>query len=328
MLHILRDFLMPPVLGYDKDGCPVRLVQVGYQDIKGALCCVRPSELPKYIVWFLDTDKEEMRKRSRETGIHIDKRTFIIDLDGLNLMHIYRRDVYEMALASLKLYENNYPENLKVAFIINTPSFFHYLFNMFKPLLSESTCERVKIYGNSGWKEAILEHIDADLLPVVYGGTRTDPDGDPNCPSLVKILNPIPTELYLKNMNTLSEDDENVRKITVHSRSKCSIHLKVDVPGSTVGWEVECEKNDIKIYLVHTEGSKYEVVVTPVTVYSDFGSEAGCYLAENTGIYSLVLDNTYSIFTAKQVLCKFYVSTVTSKMSHVFKPILSENNNS
>ncbi|KAF8774471.1 SEC14-like protein 2 like protein [Argiope bruennichi] len=140
-IAILRDFLMPPVLGYDKDGCPVRLVQVGYQDIKGALCCVRPSELPKYIVWFLDTDKEEMRKRSRETGIHIDKRTFIIDLDGLNLMHIYRRDVYEMALASLKLYENNYPENLKVAFIINR-----------------------------GWKETSQSYHSDPLLG--YGGSR------------------------------------------------------------------------------------------------------------------------------------------------------------
>ncbi|CAL1277434.1 unnamed protein product [Larinioides sclopetarius] len=325
---ILRDLLLPPVLGYDKDGCPVRLVQVGRQDIKGGLCCFRPSEMPKYFVWFLDMDKEEMRKRSRETGVHIEKRTFIIDLEGLNLLHIYRRDVYEMALAFLKLYENNYPENFKVAFIINTPSFFHCLFNMFKPLLSENTCERLKIYGNSGWKEAILEHIEADLLPVTYGGTRTDPDGDPCCPSLVKILNPIPKELHLKNMNSLSEDDKNVRKITVGSRSKCNIHLKVDVPGSTVGWQVECPRYDIKMYLVYAEGSKHDMVTKPVTVRCDFGSETGCYLAERTGLYSLVLDNSYSIFREKQILCKVYVTAYTSKISHVFKTVLSENNNS
>lgn len=36
-----------------------------------------------------------------------------------------------------------------------------------------------------GWKEDLLEAIDADVLPVIYGGTRTDEDGDPRCRNLV-----------------------------------------------------------------------------------------------------------------------------------------------
>lgn len=34
--------------------------------------------------------------------------------------------------------------------------------------------------SGSGWKEALLAHIDADQLPVYYGGTATV-DGDPKC---------------------------------------------------------------------------------------------------------------------------------------------------
>lgn len=37
-----------------------------------------------------------------------------------------------------------------------------------------------------GWKEDLLEAIDADVLPVIYGGTRTDEDGDPRCRNLVR----------------------------------------------------------------------------------------------------------------------------------------------
>ena len=35
------------------------------------------------------------------------------------------------------------------------------------------------------WKEKLLEYIDADQLPVHWGGTATDPDGDPYCRSKV-----------------------------------------------------------------------------------------------------------------------------------------------
>jgi len=38
------------------------------------------------------------------------------------------------------------------------------------------------------WKSALLEVIDADQLPVHWGGTATDADGDPYCRSQVDTL--------------------------------------------------------------------------------------------------------------------------------------------
>jgi hypothetical protein len=37
------------------------------------------------------------------------------------------------------------------------------------------------------WKAALLSEIDADQLPVYYGGTQTDPDGNPMCVTKVSI---------------------------------------------------------------------------------------------------------------------------------------------
>ena len=31
------------------------------------------------------------------------------------------------------------------------------------------------------YKEFLLKHIDPEMLPMHYGGTRTDPDGNPKC---------------------------------------------------------------------------------------------------------------------------------------------------
>lgn len=37
----------------------------------------------------------------------------------------------------------------------------------------------------ANWKEVLLKYISPDQLPVEYGGTMTDPDGNPKCKSKV-----------------------------------------------------------------------------------------------------------------------------------------------
>lgn len=46
-------------------------------------------------------------------------------------------------------------------------------------------CSLAINYSVDDWKEKILEHIDADQLPVYWGGTMTGEDGDPKCSSKV-----------------------------------------------------------------------------------------------------------------------------------------------
>jgi len=53
-----------------------------------------------------------------------------------------------------------------------------------RPLLHERTANKVVIFPHDKYEEsrkALLAHIDADQLPQCYGGTMTDPDGNPNC---------------------------------------------------------------------------------------------------------------------------------------------------
>lgn len=50
-------------------------------------------------------------------------------------------------------------------------------------------------YTTEDFPEKLLEVIDADQLPVYYGGTKCDPDGNPKCESLVRIPRVAP-ELY------------------------------------------------------------------------------------------------------------------------------------
>jgi len=57
-------------------------------------------------------------------------------------------------------------------------------------LLHQATVDKIKIYGcdKEEWVKALLEEIDADQLPVFYGGTLSDPDGNPKYVTKVGLL--------------------------------------------------------------------------------------------------------------------------------------------
>lgn len=55
------------------------------------------------------------------------------------------------------------------------------------PFLDKNVVDQIRIFGTNKeeWKAALLEEIDADQLPVYYGGTMTDENDDPKCLSKV-----------------------------------------------------------------------------------------------------------------------------------------------
>ena len=61
---------------------------------------------------------------------------------------------------------------------------------MVKPFLHQVTLDKISVFGfdKNEWSAALLKEIDADQLPVHYGGTMTDADGDPKRPSKVRTV--------------------------------------------------------------------------------------------------------------------------------------------
>ena len=61
------------------------------------------------------------------------------------------------------------------------------LYSVLLPFIDERTKKKIQIFGHDSnqWKTAILEDVAPEELPAMYGGTKTDPDGNPNCVSLV-----------------------------------------------------------------------------------------------------------------------------------------------
>jgi len=90
----------------------------------------------------------------------------------------------ELSIKIVQCYEANYPENMHQLFVVNAPDFFAMIFAVVKPFLSEKTAQKIHVFKCNEaplMKKAILEHVDASQLPLHYGGTMVDPDGNPHC---------------------------------------------------------------------------------------------------------------------------------------------------
>merc|ERR1712050_187946 len=74
---------------------------------------------------------------------------------------------------SITMYEANYPETLKAAFIINASKMFRIVFNLIKRKIKHTTLEKIKVFGPSDWKKPLHEAVPVDILPPAWGGTNT-----------------------------------------------------------------------------------------------------------------------------------------------------------
>ena len=96
----------------------------------------------------------------------------------------------DLSIQVVQIYEANYPELLRRVFVINAPKIFSILYSMALPFIHERTRSKIQIFSHDSkqWKAALLAEIDPDQLPAMYGGTMTDPDGNPNCLTKVSHL--------------------------------------------------------------------------------------------------------------------------------------------
>jgi len=100
----------------------------------------------------------------------------IINLEGLTFAHCTTMEWIRALITLLKDFEANFPETLKVAFLINGPWVFSILWSIAKPFISTATHERLKFLGaeKETWKSEILEYVAEDQFPERFGGTVPD----------------------------------------------------------------------------------------------------------------------------------------------------------
>ncbi|NXD31311.1 S14L2 protein, partial [Spelaeornis formosus] len=218
---VIRKYMSGGMCGYDREGSPVWYEIIGPLDAKGLLFSASKQDLLKNKFRDCELLRHECDQQTEKLGKKVEMVMMVYDCEGLGLKHLWKPavDTYGEILS---MFEENYPESLKRLFIVkgeftlgscspypgadtplmpplpSAPKLFPVAYNLVKHFLSEDTRKKVVVLG-SNWKEVLQKYIDPAQIPMEYGGTLTDPDGDPKCSSKINYGGDVPQHYYVRD---------------------------------------------------------------------------------------------------------------------------------
>jgi CRAL/TRIO domain len=104
---------------------------------------------------------------SAKAGMHLEKTTTILDLDGVYLSTF--SSVFSLIQRVSSIAQNYYPEMLGKMFIVNAPYLFYACWSLVSPLLNEVTVKKISILGINYLKD-LQDFIPAQNIPDFLGG--------------------------------------------------------------------------------------------------------------------------------------------------------------
>lgn len=311
---VLDDWTPPEVIlkyypggyyGNSKKGNPIWIDVLGPVDLKGFFYSVPKKDIIRWKIYGIEILYQQLLPEAcKKYGRRVDNCEMIFDMAGIGLKHLWKPAI-DTFTEMLALFEANYPESLGVCYIVNAPVIFPIAYNMAKPFLSEDTKNKIRVLG-SNWKDVLLKDIDADQLPKNWGGTATDPDGDPYCRSKVCMGGDIPESYYSSNKQQ-NVDLSKFTVATVGMQSSLQLDFEVKEENCILRWQFWTEGNDIGFGVYkrtadsRQKKAEMEAIVDSARCNSHIIPEDGTCICEKIGTYVIRFDNTYSWMTAKKV---------------------------
>ncbi|XP_033973889.1 SEC14-like protein 2 isoform X2 [Trematomus bernacchii] len=300
--EVIEKYLSGGMCGHDREGSPVWYDVIGPVDPKGLFLSASKQDFIKSKIRDCEVLQQECDVQSQKLGWNVESITMIYDVEGLGLKHLWKPAI-ETYTEILQMFEANYPEGLKRLFVIKAPKLFPVAYNLVKHFLSENTRQKINILG-ANWQEVLIKYIDAEELPVIYGGKLTDPDGDPRCRTMIHHVSPVPPSYYVRDHVKM----EYEQCTTVSRGSSQQLDYEILFPGCVLRWQFASEGADIGfgVFVKAKKGEKkkaaqMEEVVLSQRYNAHLVPEDGSLTCERPGVYVLRFDNTYSMFQAKRI---------------------------
>ncbi|XP_062999800.1 SEC14-like protein 2 [Elgaria multicarinata webbii] len=300
--EVIEKYMSGGLCGFDLDGCPVWYEIIGPLDAKGILFSASKQDLLKKKFKDCEVMRELCNEQTLKLGKKVETIMMIYDFEGLGLRHLWKPAV-EAYGELLGMYEDNYPESLKRLFVIKAPRLFPVAYNLVKHFLSEDTRKKLVVLG-ANWKEILQKYIDPKEIPVEYGGTLTDPDGDPKCKTKLNYGGEVPKKYYVRDQ--LKQQYEH--SVMVNRGSSQQVEYEILFPGCVLRWQFMSDGADIGfgIYLKTKVGARQHAgEMTEVRQNQRYNAhmvpEDGMLTCADAGVYVLRFDNTYSYIHAKKV---------------------------
>ncbi|KAK0154336.1 SEC14-like protein 2 [Merluccius polli] len=299
--EVIQKYVSGGMCGYDREGSPVWYDVIGPLDPKGLLLSATKQDYLKTKIRHTEMLHRECRRQSEKLGKNVEAITLIYDCEGLGLKHMWKPAI-EAYGEILTMFEENYPEGLKRVFLIKAPKLFPMVYNLIKHFLSEETKQKIVILGGN-WQEELQKQVDKDQLPGIYGGSLTDPDGDPRCRTMINYGGPVPKSYYVRDSLKVTYD----ASVSIGRGSVFDLEYDITVPSSILRWQFASDGADIGFGVFtrsreDDDGDGGRRQVLPSERYNaHLVPEDQSLLCPHPGVYVLRFDNSYSILQSKRV---------------------------
>ncbi|XP_075977653.1 real-time isoform X3 [Anticarsia gemmatalis] len=235
---------------HDKDGRPLYILRLGQMDVKGLLKSIGEDGLLKLTLHVCEEGLKLLEEATRSSEHAIQSWCLLVDLDGLNMRHLWRPGVRAL-LRIIQIVEANYPETMGRVLIVRAPRVFPILWTIVSTFIDENTRSKFLFYGGKDYLQpgGLLDYIPKDLIPDFLGGP---------CKSFVHEGGLVPKSLYVSGAFTERDGDPLCEDSIYRSVSlgKGQVHEVIVVnrdPQSVLTWDFDVLRHDIAFTVYRSE---------------------------------------------------------------------------
>ncbi|XP_006821149.1 SEC14-like protein 1 [Saccoglossus kowalevskii] len=232
----------------DRDGRPVYILRLGNMDVKGLLKAVGEEGLLRHVLSLIEDGLRRTEEATKATGKPIGAWTFIVDLEGLSMRHLWRPGVKAL-LRVIEVVEDNYPETMARLLIVRAPRVFPVLWTLISPFIDENTRQKFMIYGGYDYlgKGGLADYIDPVYIPDFLNGECycSIPEGGLVPKMLYKSLE----DLYEPGERRLCSD--NIYKsATVVKGTPHEVLVNIEEKDQVITWDFDVLRGDLVFSLL------------------------------------------------------------------------------
>jgi hypothetical protein len=266
---VVKDYFPGGWHGHDREGRPVFLLRLGQMDAKGLIRSVGEEGLTKLTLHICEEGLKLTEESSHRLNKPISTWTMLLDLEGLNMRHLWRPGVKAL-LHIIEICEANYPETLGRVLIIRAPRVFPILWTLVCPLIDETSRAKFLFYASDGQRgdqlaqqsAGLRDYLPEDKIPDWLGGPASVaiPEGGLVPKSFYMTSQEFekdqsPGPHLIENYHSLSLNKGQVHEVLVENTDK----------GSVITWDFDVMKHDVMFCVFRTAEAVKRKEAKPVS---------------------------------------------------------------
>ncbi|XP_039264841.1 SEC14-like protein 1 isoform X2 [Styela clava] len=259
---IFKDYYCGCWHHHDNEGRPLYILRIGQMDTKGLLKALGQDQILKQVLYIMeqglqkcqeasDTLNKPMRTHSlrRSSTCNISSWSCIVDLEGLNMRHLWRPAVQAL-LRIIEVIENNYPETMARLLIVRAPRVFPVIWTLISPFIDEKTRSKFMMYSGTDYlgPGGLVDYVPKEFIPDFLGGP---------CECNMSEGGPVPKSLYRAEWE--KGDGMQLWEESIYKTGSCmkgsphEVMLEVPTKDCVITWDFDIMKCDVVFSLYHSK---------------------------------------------------------------------------